>query len=103
MQWKEGQVSLSILEKFSSGFFLAGQPAIPILDANPTHCQTASKILQGRVAAYYYCSCSLMQSNAHTSPDDINLTDHSVFLGGGLEYLIQNEILQFQHRRTVVT
>ena len=81
MQWKEGQVSLSILEKFSSGFFLAGQPAIPILDANPTHCQTASKILQGRVAAYYYCSCSLMQSNAHTSPDEINLTDHSVFLG----------------------
>ena len=51
MQWKEGQVSLSILEKFSSGFFLAGQPAIPILDANPTHCQTASTILQGRVAA----------------------------------------------------
>ena len=54
MQWKEGQVSLSILEKFSSGFFLAGQPAIPILDANPSHCQTASKILQGRVAAFFH-------------------------------------------------
>ena len=50
MQWKEGQVSLSILEKFSSGFFLASQPAIPILDANPTHCQTASKILQGEAS-----------------------------------------------------
>ena len=80
MQWKEGQVSLSILEQFSSGFFLAGQPAIPILDANPTHCQTASKILQGRVAAYY-CSCSLMQSNAHTSPDEINLTDRKPLRG----------------------
>ena len=78
MQWKEGQVSLSILEKFSSGFFLAGQPAIPILDANPTHCQTASKILQGRVAASSSTSCfwiflglkvCVRNSDANTSDD----------------------------------
>ena len=68
MQWKEGQVSLSILEKFSSGFFLAGQPAIPILDANPTHCQTASKILQGRVAAYYFAG-PRGRADAKTSDD----------------------------------
>ena len=47
MQWKEGQVSLSILEKFSPGFFLAGQPAIPILDANPQPCQTLLEFYRG--------------------------------------------------------
>ena len=31
------------LEKFGSDVFLAGQPAIPILDANPTPCQTLLK------------------------------------------------------------